>query len=146
MNPVFSSWFESSSLSKAFLFLSFHNVQKKHNEAASHTFFHFLPTKEALYPSKVAFIEDNTTQETPKRDNKSTNSHNVEKCDQTTPIQQDKENIYLLMQFSRILMQDHNILQSYLMLLSWSTVLHFPFFFFVLFKGNFIFFQNLSSL
>ena len=47
-------------------------------------------------PSKVAFTEDNTTQETLKRDNKSPHSHNVEKCDQLTPIQQDKENIYLL--------------------------------------------------
>ena len=96
MNPVFSPWFESSSLSKAFLFLSFHNVQKRHNGAASHTFFHFLPTKEPWHPSKVAFTEDNTTQETLKRDNKSPHSHNVEKCDQLTPIQQDKENIYLL--------------------------------------------------
>ena len=59
-------------------------------------FFHFLPTKEPWHPSKVAFTEDNTTQETPKRDNKSPHSHNVEKCNQPTLIQKDRENIYLL--------------------------------------------------
>ena len=53
----FNLFIDSSSLSKAILFLSFHTAQKIHEGVAFHTFLRFLPILKPLHPLRVSLTE-----------------------------------------------------------------------------------------
>ena len=94
--PSFQSLVRKFLIIKSFSISLFPQCPKKAQWGCFPHFFPFPSDKGAITPQQSCFYRNNTTQEIPKRDNKSPHSHNVEKCDQLTPIQQDKENIYLL--------------------------------------------------
>ena len=70
MKENFNPWIDQPSLSKALLFLSFQIVQKKHEGVTRHAFFLFLPTKTPCHPSKASLTKEDSTHDTPKRENK----------------------------------------------------------------------------
>ena len=67
----FILWIESSSSSKAILFLFFHTAQKRQKGASIQAFLRFLPMKDPCQPSRVSLTENGRTQVTPKRANNS---------------------------------------------------------------------------
>ena len=70
MKENFNPWIDQPSLSKALLFLSFQIVQKKHEGVTRHAFFLFLPTKTPCHPSKASLTKEDSTHDSPKRENK----------------------------------------------------------------------------
>ena len=62
----FSLWKDSTSSSKAILFLVFQTVQKMQRGPALQTILCFFPTKEPVQPNRVSLTDENT-QDTPKR-------------------------------------------------------------------------------
>lgn len=64
---LFCLQIESSSLSKAILFLSFQTIQKIHKGVAFHAFLCFFPTNESCQPRRVSLTVKDKTQDMSKR-------------------------------------------------------------------------------
>ena len=61
----FSLWMDSTSSSKAILFLAFQIVQKMHKGPTLQTFLCFLPTKDPFQLIRISLTKEENTHETP---------------------------------------------------------------------------------